>query len=264
MKEDRDMMKRFPPALMMLAVGIALAGCEAGAGEGTPGSGGGTVSAELSESPTDAAPVTSVELVWSHTAKWFGDTQIWYVARVSNPSNSVASLALDARALDSTGTIVGSSQEVLPNIPAHGRLDFFGHLGGGGFNGDLTGTPARIEVSQASHPFGQAGAIRLPMLKTSEIKLARGNEETDTDAPYSYNLRAKVTNTTDWEVTEGITQQVVLYDEAGRVVGGGTGLSDNVPDALPAGMSYREVWTGIPAIRPAVRAVYDVWPWGYN
>lgn len=36
--------------------------------------------------------------------------------------------------------------------------------------------------------------------------------------------------------------------------------SDNVPDTLPAGMSYREQWTGIPATAQAARAVYTVWP----
>lgn len=34
----------------------------------------------------------------------------------------------------------------------------------------------------------------------------------------------------------------------------------NVPDNLPTGMSYREAWTGIPAVAKAVRAVYTVWP----
>jgi hypothetical protein len=50
-----------------------------------------------------------------------------------------------------------------------------------------------------------------------------------------------------------------LYAAADRVVGGDTGLSDNVPDSLAAGMSYREQWAGIPALSKAVRAVYTVW-----
>ncbi len=65
-----------------------------------------------------------------------------------------ASVALDTRALDPTGTIVGSSSETLPNIPANSHFDFFGHLGGG-IGPELTGTPAKIEVSPAENAFGQ-------------------------------------------------------------------------------------------------------------
>jgi hypothetical protein len=186
---------------------------------------------------------------------------VWYVARVTNPGDSVASVALDARALDATGTIVGSSKETLPNIPARSRFDYFGYLGGGGaFDTKLTGTPAKIEVSQAANAFGQAGAVQLPMLKTGEVTLSKGNEDTYTDAPYSYNLTAKVTNTTGSDVTGGVTQQVVLYDRAAHVVGGDTGSSDNVPATLEPGISYRESWTGIPAVGLAASAAYTVWP----
>lgn len=44
------------------------------------------------------------------------------------------------------------------------------------------------------------------------------------------------------------------------MVGGGRGSSDNVPQSLPVSMSYREQWTGIPAVDRAVRAGYAVWP----
>ena len=97
------------------------------------------------------------------------------------------------------------------------------------------------------------------MLKTSEITLTAGNpQDTDTDTAYSNNLTAKVTNTTGQELTAGVTQQVVLYDQTGNVVGGGTGSSDNVPQTLPVGMSYRESWTGIPAVHRATRAACTV------
>lgn len=246
-------------AMVLLAGGIALAGCGSGAGHQTVRPSGGSTSAEVS--PAESSPKASVQLVWNHTAKSFGETEVWYVARVTNSGGSPASVALDVRALDSTGTIVGSSQETLPNIPAHSRFDYFGSLGGGGVGPELTGTPAKIEVSLAPHPFGQAGTVHLPMLKTSEITLTTGNQQdTDTDAAYSYNLTAKVMNTTGQELTAGVTQQVVLYDQAGHVVGGGTGSSDNVPQTLPVSMSYRESWTGIPAVQHATRAAYTVWP----
>lgn len=53
----------------------------------------------------------------------------------------------------------------------------------------------KVEISQAANPFGRAGAIELPMLKTSEITLKAGSEDTFTDAAHSYNMTAKVTNT---------------------------------------------------------------------
>lgn len=252
-------MKHIMSVMVILAVGITLVGCGASAGNETTRASGGTRAAA---SPASQSKV-SVQLAWDHTGKFFGETQVWYVARVTNPGSSAASVALDARALDSTGTIIGSSQETLPNIPAHTQFDYFGYLGGGGaLDTKLTGIPARIEISQAPNAFGLAGAISLPMLKTSEVTLIAGNEDTYTNAAYSYNLTAKITNTTGQELTEGVTQQVILYDKAGHVVGGDTGSSDNVPQTLPVGMSYRESWTGIPAVGPAVRAAYSVWPAG--
>ncbi|MFI6249030.1 hypothetical protein [Streptomyces sp. NPDC051016] len=211
--------------------------------------------------PSSAAAETSaVHLAWSHTGTFFDEPQVWYVARVSNPGKSKASVALDARALDKTGTIVGSNQAVLPNIPAGATFDYFGYLGGGGaLNTKLTGTPSKVQVAAAKDAFGQAGAVEQPMLKTGELTLQQGREDTYTNAPYSYNLKVKVTNSTSDTVADGVTQQVVLYDAKGNVVGGDTGTSDNVPDNLPAGMSYREQWTGIPATAKAVRAVYTVW-----
>jgi hypothetical protein len=229
-----------------------IAGCTQQATTSTP-------SAPLRTSSSQ--PATAIRLVWSHTGKFFGDTQVWYVARVTNPGSSPASVALNSRALDSSGTIVGSSQETLPNIPARTSFDYFGYLGGGGaLDTKLTGTPAKIEISRATDAFGRAGSVELPMLGTSEMKLAAGSDDTYTDASLSYNMSVKVTNTTGQEMTTGVTQQVVLYDRAGNVVGGDTGSSDNVPDDLPAGMSYREDWTGIPALHPATRAIYTVWP----
>ncbi|MFI0967618.1 hypothetical protein ACH4S8_40510 [Streptomyces sp. NPDC021080] len=169
-------------------------------------------------------------------------------------------MAIDARALDKTGTIVGSTQNTMPNIPANSTFDYFGDLGGG-LGGDLTGTPSSIQLSQAKDTFGQAGGVDQPMLATSEIKLSTGSrDDVIPEAPYSYNLSVKVTNSSKDAVDGYVTQQVVLYDTGGHIVGGGTGSSDNVPDNLPAGMSYREQWTGIPALAKAVRAVYTVWP----
>ncbi|MEU3520312.1 hypothetical protein ABZ770_34445 [Streptomyces sp. NPDC006654] len=209
--------------------------------------------------PSTAATST-VHLAWSHTGTFFDKPQVWYVARVTNPGKSEASVALDARALDKTGTIVGSNQAALPNIPAGATFDYFGYLGGGGaFDTKLTGTPAKVQVAAAKNAFGQAGAVEQPMLKTDAPILKQGHADTYTNAPLSYDLTAKVTNSTRDTVTGGVIQQVVLYDAKGHVVGGDTGSSDNVPDNLPAGMSYREQWTGIPAIGKAVRAVYSVW-----
>jgi hypothetical protein len=246
-------------AVCLAAAALLVTGCGVSAGHGAARPGGSSASAKVSQPASP--PHATLQLIWSHTGKFFGETQVWYVARVTNPAGSPASVALAARALDSTGTIVGSSQETLPNIPAHNQFDYFGYLGGGGaLDTKLTGIPAKIDITQPSNPFGRAGAVQLPMLKTSEITLKAGSDDTYTDSAYSYNLTAKVTNTTGQELTAGVTQQVVLYDQAGEVVGGDTGSSDNVPQTLPAGMSYRESWTGIPAVHRAVRAAYTVWP----
>ncbi|MCX4816662.1 hypothetical protein OG601_39375 [Streptomyces sp. NBC_01239] len=215
---------------------------------------------QLNKPSTAAAATSAVRLAWSHTGTFFDKPQIWYVAQVSNPGKSVASVALDTRALDKTDTIVGSNQTVLPNIPAGATFDYFGYLGGGGaLDTELTGTPAKVQVAAAKNAFGQAGAVEQPMLKTGPVALKQGHADTYTDAPYSYNLTVKVTNSTHDTVSGRVTQQVVLYDAKGNVVGGDTGSSDNVPDNLPAGMSYREQWSGIPAMAKAVRAVYTVW-----
>ncbi|MFE2469729.1 hypothetical protein [Streptomyces mirabilis] len=244
----------------LITVALLAAGLTACSSHGKQPAGSGTDTKQLNQPSSAPAAAPAVHLEWSHTGTFFNDPQVWYVARVKNPGSSVASVALDARALDKTGTIVGSSQNTLPNIPGGATFDYFGYVGGGGASDTkLTGTPAKIEISQAKDAFGQAGAVEQPMLKTSELKLAKGTEDTYTDAPLSYNLSVKVTNSTRDGLTGGVTQQVVLYDAAGHVVGGDTGSSDNVPDTLPAGMSYREQWTGIPALAKAVRAVYTVW-----
>ncbi|MFE5406995.1 hypothetical protein ACFQ9Z_38095 [Streptomyces sp. NPDC056580] len=214
-------------------------------------------SASIADQPSDSP--ASVRLVWSHTGKDVGgDTAVTYVARVSNPRSSVASVAVDARALDKTGAIVGSGRETLPNIPAHTTFDFLGTLGGS-FT-QLTGKPAKVNVSQAKDAFGRAGSVEQPMLATSELKLTQGSrDDLFTNDPYSYNLTVKVTNSTHNDLQSMVTQQVILYNAAGQIVGGDTGSSDNVPDSLPTGMSYREQWTGIPALGKATRAVYTVW-----
>lgn len=245
-------------AVTVMVAAVTLTGCTSHTSQRTGPKG--TSTSNLNQPSSGPAAAPTVQLAWSHVGTFFDEPQVWYVARVKNPGNSVASVALNARALDQTGTIVSSSQNDLPNIAGGATFDYFGYLGGGGaFDTNLTGTPAKIQVSQVKNAFGQAGAIELPMLKTSELKFAKGPEDTYTDAPLSYNLTVKVTNSTRDELIGGITQQVVLYDAAGHVVGGDTGSSDNMPDSLPAGMSYREKWTGIPALSKVTRAVYTVW-----
>jgi hypothetical protein len=237
-------------AVVLLAATVAMTGCTRSGGS----RGAGTLAPRSGQ--------VSVQLAWSHTGTFFGDPRVVYVVRVDNRHSAPASVALDTRALDSTGTIVGSSSETLPNIPANSHFDFFGHLGGG-IGPELTGTPAKIEVSPAENAFGRAGSVDLPMLRTSEVMLKTGTEDTYTDMAHSYDLTAKVTNTIDEPLTVGVTQQTVLYDQAGNIVGGDTGSSNNVPHGLRPGQSYHESWTGIPALRPAVRAEYTVWPFSF-
>jgi hypothetical protein len=44
-------------------------------------------------------------------------------------SDPLASVAMDARALDAKGTITDSSQEALPNMPARSHFDYLDCLG---------------------------------------------------------------------------------------------------------------------------------------
>lgn len=224
-----------------------------------------------SASPVDttglpSAVKISVRLVWWHLGEMYDDPQVWYVARVTNGSDRQASAALDVKALDGDGTIVGSAQPALPNLAAGVSFDYFGVLGGGLGGDELSGTPARVKVMQAKDPFGQAGnVVDAPMLRTSKIKLKPGDAaaiRTDYGVRHGYDLHATVTNTTGKPIEGGVysvTQQVVLYDAGGKVVGGDTGTSDQTPKSFGPGESYREQWTEIPAVRRAASVKYTVW-----
>lgn len=224
-----------------------------------------------SASPVDtsgqpSAVKITVRLVWWHLGEMYDDPQVWYVARVTNGSGRQASAALDVKAVDGDGTIVGSAQPALPNLAAGASFDYFGVLGGGLGGDELSGTPAGVKVTQAKDPFGQAGnVVDAPMLKTGGIKLKPGDADavrTDYGVHHGYDLHATVTNTTGKPVEGGVysvTQQVVLYDAAGKVVGGDTGTSDQTPKSFGPGESYREQWTEIPAVRRAASVKYTVW-----
>lgn len=247
---------------MFAAVGVLVVAVTAGC-SGSSGTDDTTAAGPITEvttgPPEDSG--TTVEVIWEHTGEFFDETQVWYVARITNHGDTPASIALSANALDDTGTIIGSQQPVLPNISPGGHFDYFGFVGGGGLlNESLTGEPVELKVSEVEDAFGRAGAVAIPLLETSEVEIDEGNADTYTDAPLSYNMTAKVTNTTGNKIVGGVTQQVILYTADGDVVGGSTGSSDNVPETLPDGASYREKWTGIPAIDAADTAEYSAWP----
>jgi hypothetical protein len=248
-------------AVAALALGLSACGGKHNARQ--PASQSEPVTASLQTTASlqpSSPPRTSVKLLWTHARTSFDDPQIAYVVRVTNHGDSPASVALNVYALDASGTIVGSGQPTMPNIPPRSQFDYYGELGGTA-SSQLTGKPATIKVSQAPHPFGQAGDVWAPLLQTSQLKLTTGSRENSyTDDPYAYNLSVKVTNNTGQEIDSGVTQQVILHDAAGHVIGGATGSSDNAPAALPAGASYREQWTGIPAVHRAASATYSVWP----
>ncbi|MFD4560563.1 hypothetical protein ACFWP5_40670 [Streptomyces sp. NPDC058469] len=103
----------------MTIAAAVFTGCS---GDGKPSSAG----SQLDKPGKAADAATTVRLAWNHTGTFFDEPQVWYVARVKNPGRSNASVALDARALDEIGTIVGSDQAVLPNIPAGASFDYFG------------------------------------------------------------------------------------------------------------------------------------------
>jgi len=227
---------------------LALAGCSSS----TPT---GSTTAGPSE-PVKPAVKTSATaaLLWTHMGTAIGGAQASYVAHVTNPGSVPASVTLNVNALDSSGTIVGSDQQTLP-LGAHESFDYYGDLGGTALS-QLTGKPAKVQVSATTGTLTQATS---PNLQTSQLALTSGHpQDSFTNAPYAYNMTVRVTNSTGHTITGGVTQQVILYDAAGHIVGGGTGSSDNVPASLPAGASYREQWTGIPAQEPAASARYMV------
>ncbi|AKN73662.1 hypothetical protein QR97_31385 [Streptomyces sp. PBH53] len=212
---------------------VVLTGCSSHDEQPSPGTGSGIGRQKTSAA---GARAVSVRLAWSHIVKSDdGDTQVWYVVRVKSPGKSPASVALDVCALDKAGTIVGSGQNTLPNVLAGATFDYFGELGGG-LSASLTGTSAKVQVSQNTDAFGQAGAIDQPLLGTGKVTLTKGSpDDLFASAPYSYNLSVKVTNSTHDPVSGGVTQQVVLYDTHGQVVGGAPAPRTTCPAACPRG-----------------------------
>jgi hypothetical protein len=254
-------------AVAALLLGIT--GCDGSNQNGTAGgSGAATPTAAMPapsspepSSPSSAANVTAA-LIWQHFGKFFNEPQVWYVARLTNPGDQDASIALEAKALDASGAIVGHSGDTLPTIPAHGSFDYFGYIGGGAAtNTALTGVPVKVEVEVPDLGIAAGQVPPLPLLGVSEVRLRRTTADTYTEAKYGYGLTALVTNLTGQNV-QGITQQVILYDASGTVVGGDTGSSDNAPESARPGEKWRERWDGIPAIAPAVRAEYSAWSLG--
>jgi hypothetical protein len=160
--------------------------------------------------------------------------------------------------MDESGVIVGSSTADLPTIPPRGTFDYFGYIGGArAMDTPATGKPAKVTVAKGD----VSPQACSPVLKTGKPVLANGNAaDTFSDTAFGYNLSVVVTNSTDQKIGNDVTQQVILSDTRGQVVGGGSGASDNAPTVLAPGERYREVWTGIPAISRAASATYNVWP----
>jgi hypothetical protein len=228
-------------AVVAVAI-LALAGCSSS-------------TAEPSKPVNLAVKTTAkVTLLWTHMGTAIGGAQASYVAHLINPGTVPVSVTLNVNALDPSGTIVGSDQQTLP-LGAHEIFDYYGDLGGTGFS-QLTGQPAKVQITAVT---GTPSQDASPKLRTSQLELTAGiPADSFTNAPYAYNMTVRVTNSTRQTMTGGVTQQVILYDAAGNIVGGGTGSSDNVPASLPAGASYREQWTAIPAQLRAASARYVV------
>lgn len=232
---------RFNGCCATLLAGVAVAalgsGCAANKEAEPP-------TATRATGPSVAEPV-SPQLLWTHFGKAADEPQATFVVRVLNPADMpVSGAALQVDALDAEGTIVGSKQATMPTLSPRGHFEYLGTLGGRAFS-QLTGKPAKIEVAIAASTDSQ----RAPLLRTSELKLSRGDPTgSATDAPSAYDLTVKVTNDTAQILGTPVHQQVILYDSAGKVAGGDEGSSDNQPPTLQAASSYREEWTGIPAM----------------
>jgi hypothetical protein len=133
--------------------------------------------------------------------------QATLVVRVLNPADRpVSGAALEIHALDASGTIVGSNQARMPTLSPRGHFEYFGTLGGTAFS-RLTGKPAKVEVAMAPSTDNQQATL----LRMSELRLRRGDPTGSlTDAPYAYDLTAKVTNDTGQILHTPVHQQVIL------------------------------------------------------
>ena len=238
--------------LMLVGSSAVASGCSSG-GTGSPP---GTQAAPTGQASTPVGPSISGQLTWSHMDKGAtGDQEARYVVKVTNSGGSPASLHLEAKAVDATGTDVGDESHALPAVPGHSQAYFYSCMGCTAF-GTLTGTPVKVSVA-----FTQDDVSAGPMLQTSEVTLKSG-DTTYADLPnaYAYDMTAKVTNTTGEKITGGVQQDGVLFNQAGRVVGGfGIDSSDDVPDTLAPGESYRENASTIEAVEAATRVEYTVW-----
>jgi uncharacterized protein YcfL len=241
-KRGQFMNAKLKVAVVAVAV-LALAGCSSStAGPSKP------VKLAVKTSATTT-------LLWTHIGTAFDEPQASYVVHLTNPGIVPVSVTLNVNAFDSSGTIVGSDQQTVSS-GVHESLDCYGQLGGTA-SSQLTSKPAKVQITAVT---GAQSEAATPFLQTSQLTLSPGKtEESFTNAPYAYNMTVRVTNSTGRTSTSGVTQQVILYDTAGHIVGGGTGSSDNVPASLPAGASYREQWTGISAQQPAAPARFMVW-----
>jgi hypothetical protein len=204
----------------------------------------------LTQSP---AAQQGASVIWSHFGKAFDEPTAWLAVRVQNAGDDPSVFAVNVQALEASGTIVGSDEYTTPTIAGHGSFDYFGLLD------NLTGTPTKVVISSVE----PAMNAELPLLPSSELKLARAGDQDDVvESPYTYDMTVKVTNnlagTLD-SFANPVHQQVILYNGSGQIVGGDAGASDNQPNDLAPGASYRESWTGIPAWQAATRAVYSVW-----
>jgi len=184
-----------------------------------------------------------------------GDQEARYVIKVSNSGSSPAKLDLEAKAVDATGADVGHEGQALPDIPAHSQAFFYSCMGCAGSFESLTGTPVKVSIAVTQDSVSPG-----PMLRTSEVTLKPGDTQYS-DLPRAYDLTAKVTNSTGETLTGGVQQDGVLFSQDGQVVGGfGMDSSDDVPDTLGPGESYRENVTTIEAVQTAARVEYVVWP----
>lgn len=245
------------PALVVasiVCISVVLSGC---------GENGDSNSVEVGEASksvkTSNEPKVSADLIWTNiTTTSLDETQAWFVIRITNSGDvDVSGMTMSVKALDDARTIVGSDQLYLPTIPANSEFDYFGELGGTAWS-SLTGNPTQIEIDNVTS--GRSGSRTIQMLKTSELELSEGDVSMSfVEAGYAYNITVVVTNDTGRTLNSLVHQQVVLYDASGNPVGGGGSWSDNKPDVLSDGDSYREEWTNIPAVSPAVSASYSVW-----
>lgn len=248
------MNKVFLCAVAAIAIAVITTGCARSTGGNSQGP---SRADSIKMANKSSAPAElSAYVLWMNANKT--DKTIAFVARISNSNRQpISGAVLSERAVDSTGSIVGSNKIQLPTVPASGHLDYVDGLGDA-FT-ELSAPAAKVIVSVTG---GVASSGQELPLRTSDLAFKSVSPEQEAEStPFAYAVTVKVTNNLSAPIggdAYSVEQQAIAYNSAGQIIGAMNGGSDNVPDHLAAGESYIES-TDVGTTAKAAAIKYTVW-----